>query len=357
MRLTTTLSALCATLTLFSCGSKTEAPRHSEDALELINSLQTVAEEGKFFYGHQDALMYGHDWRIDAGETLYDRSDVYEVCGEYAAILGYDLGEIELGGERNLDGNSFEQMYQAAVKNHERGGILTFSWHPRNPLTGGDAWDVSSDQVVKSILPGGEKHEMYMGWLKTAADYLSRFDFPIIFRPLHENTGSWFWWGAGLCTPEQYIELWHMIYDYFVFERGLNNLVWAYSPNGVISAEKYMLTYPGDDYVDIMGFDFYNGHAADFIGGMRAQMETILPLCKEHGKILAVSETGYEGIPDPKWWTEQLLPAVEGFPAAYVLTWRNAWDRPTHFFGPWKGAECEEDFVEFYNSEKTIFTK
>lgn len=356
MRLTILYSALCLTLALTSCNNNAGMSSHSEAAMHLISTLQTASEEGRFFYGHQDALMYGHNWKLEADETAYDRSDVFEVCGEYAAILGYDLGEIELGGDKNLDGNSFEQMYQAAVKHHERGGILTFSWHPRNPLTGGDAWDVSSDQVVKSILPGGEKHEMYMGWLKIAADYLSRFDFPIIFRPLHENSGSWFWWGAGLCTPEQYIQLWQMIYNYFVIERGLNNLVWAYSPNGILNASQYMLTYPGDEYVDIMGFDYYC-RSAEFINDMRSQMETLLPLCQEHGKILAVSETGYEGIPDADWWTNQLLPACEGFPIAYVLTWRNAWDQETHFFGPWKGAECETDFVEFYNSDKTIFTK
>lgn len=343
------VAGACAVLC--SCAQQTQTTVNP-----LLAQLQHAAQNGQFYYGHQDTYMYGHDWHIAADESAYDRSDVYEVCGKYPALLGYDLGEIELGGQCNLDRNSFEQMHQAAVIHNQRGGLLTFSWHPRNPLTGGDAWDVSSNQVVASILPGGENHDKFMTeWLQRAADYLSTFDFPILFRPWHENSGSWFWWGAGLCTPEQYKQLWAMTYDYFVNERGLTNLVWAYSPNGVIDAEKYMLTYPGDEYVDVMGFDFYNGHAADYIGGMRAQMDVIVPLCQEHGKVLAVSETGYEGIPDAKWWTEQLLPAVEGYPVAYVLTWRNAWDRPTHFFGPWKGAECEADFVEFCNNERTIF--
>ena len=46
-------------------------------------------------------------------------------------------------------------MRLAAIKHHERGGIVTLSWHVRNPLTGGDAWDVSSDKAVASSLPGG----------------------------------------------------------------------------------------------------------------------------------------------------------------------------------------------------------
>lgn len=323
----------------------------------LLEQLKQTAESGRFYYCHQDDLMYGHSWRLEEADGDFSRSDVFDVCGEYPSMLGYDLGGIELGSDKNLDGNSFRQMRQAAAWLHDKGGIITFSWHPRNPLTGGDAWDVSSDKVVESILPGGEKHDEFMVWLQRAADYIQSYGFPLIFRPWHENSGSWFWWGAGLCTPEQFKQLWVMTYDYFVKERGIDNLVWAYSPNGVVDAEKYMLTYPGDEYVDIMGFDYYHGHSANFTEGMRSQMETILPLAKEHGKVMAVCETGSEGISNPKWWTEELLPSVEGFPVAYVLTWRNAWDRPQHFFGPWKGAACEQDFVEFCNNERTIFVK
>ncbi len=106
--------------------------------------------------------MYGLSWHLTGSETEYTKSGVFDACGDYPAILGYDLGEIELQTGRNIDGNSFQQMHDAAIENYRRGGLLTFSWHPRNPLTGGDAWDVSSDKVVESILPGGEKHEELM---------------------------------------------------------------------------------------------------------------------------------------------------------------------------------------------------
>ena len=329
---------------------------HSQENT-LLAQLQQAAQSGKFYYGHQDTYMYGHTWHVSADDTTFERSDVHDVCGQYPALLGYDLGEVELGGECNLDGNSFVQMRQAAIIHNQRGGLLTFSWHPRNPLTGGDAWDVSSNQVVASILPGGENHDKFMTeWLQRAADYLETFDFPILFRPWHENSGSWFWWGAGLCTPEQYKQLWAMTYDYFVNERGLTNLVWAYSPGSVKDAEEYMVTYPGDERVDIMGFDTYDS-VPGFVERMHKQLDIVGKLSQEHGKVLAVSETGSESIKNPKWWTEQLLPAVEGYPVAYVLTWRNAWDKPEHFYGPWKGAACEQDFVEFCNNERTIFVK
>ena len=61
-----------------------------------------------------------------------------------------DLGGIEVDWPANLDKNLFDHMRAAAVAHHERGGIVTFSWHPRNPLTGGDAWDVSSDHGMST---------------------------------------------------------------------------------------------------------------------------------------------------------------------------------------------------------------
>lgn len=351
MHLRTKFAALMSIAMMVSCATPS-----SEQEESLKSLLEKAVAEGRFYYAHQDDLMYGHTWHLEGETEDFSRSDVKDVCGEYPGMLGYDLGEIEYGGDRNLDGNLFSNMRLSAQQFHAKGGILTLSWHTRNPLTGGDAWDVTNKTVVESILPGGEKHELFMGWLCIVADYLQSLNIPVIFRPWHENSGSWFWWGAGLCTPEQYKQLWIMTYDYIVKERSIDNLVWAYSPGSVKDADEYMLTYPGDEYVDVMGFDIYD-YSPAYIERMQHQLDVITPLAKEHGKILAVTETGSEGIKDSKWWTEQLLKAVEGYPVAYVLTWRNAWDQPGHFYGPWKGADCEEDFVKFYNDPRTIFVK
>lgn len=193
-----TLMAISAVFS--SCGTAPVTP-----AEELLASLGSAVESGKIMYGHQDDLMYGHSWRLGSDASSYIRSDVKDVCGMYPAVYGLDLGGIELGDERNLDHNLFEQMRASAIAHYERGGVVTFSWHPRNPLTGGDSWDVSSKEVVASVLEGGSVHELFMEWLSRAADYLESFRtsdgqaVPIIFRPWHEHTGSWFWWGRDLC--------------------------------------------------------------------------------------------------------------------------------------------------------------
>ena len=117
-------------------------------------------------------------------------------------------------------------------------------------------------------------------------------------------------------------------------------------------AAGYMERYPGDDVVDLLGLDCYQyGEAPQSNGTYSAQLKETLAfmteLGKEHGKPIALTETGFEGIPYEKWWTEVLYPAVKDYPLSYVLVWRNAWDMAGHFYGPWKGTLSETDFLEF----------
>lgn len=356
------MTILAASAVVSSCGGSQEAPRTPAEA--LIVRLASAADDGKIMYGHQDDLMYGHSWKLEDDASEFVRSDVKDVCGQYPAVYGMDLGGIEMGWPANLDRNDFDNMRASAAAHHERGGIVTFSWHPRNPLTGGDAWDISSDQVVASILPGGEKHEYFMGWLAKAADFLESIKtvegqaVPVIFRPWHEHTGSWFWWGQKLCTTEQYKALWEMTYDYMVKVRGLDNLVWAYSPGAgeLSSPEVFAERYPGDEIIDMVGFDCYAGQDR---GGYMRSMKNALDITKafadEHGKLMAVTETGYEGIKDPVWWTEVLYQSIKDYPVSYVLTWRNACDQPNHYYAPFPGQESAEDFKVFAALDQIMF--
>ena len=331
-------------------------------ATARINSGKTL--DDAICYGHQDDLVYGHEWVVtDVENDPLERSDVMDVAGKYPVLVGFDLGGIEMGDACNLDGVPFDLMRRAALTHIARGGSVTFSWHPRNPLTGGDAWDVSSDQVVSSILPGGSKEAVFALWLQRLGDFFESLDgAPVIFRPWHENIGSWFWWGGKLCTPEDYMDLYRLTNDYLTQERGIPNIQWCYSPNGPVSAEDYLSRYPGDVYVDILGTDIYEyvgpdglkAAGARFRSQVRGMLATLKMIGEEHGKPYCLSETGLEGLKDPHWWTEQLYPAIEGSGILYVLTWRNAHDKPGHFYAPWKGFENAEDFVQFADKEDII---
>ena len=218
---------------------------------------------------------------------------------------------------------------------------------------------------MASILEGGQKHAEFMQWLSRCADYLDTFRdsdghrIPVIFRPWHEHTGSWFWWGKDLCTPEQYKALWKMTWQYMTQERGLDNLVWAYSPGAGVDRNGYMERYPGDSMTDILGLDCYQygelpASNQVYSAQLRESLSFMTALGQEHGKLIALTETGLEGLPYPQWWTEVLYPSIKDFPVAFVLVWRNACDLPGHFYSPWPGQTSVADFRAFADMDGVV---
>jgi mannan endo-1,4-beta-mannosidase len=334
-------------------------PEATAETVKMLAGLKAAAEKGIMF-GHQDDLSYGIGWVYPEGE-----SDVKRVAGDYPAVYGMDLGKIEHRSPVNLDSVPFEHMKIFVREIWERGGVTTFSWHLDNPLTGGSTWDISSDRVVASVLPGGESHDKYRQWLDNLAGFLTSLTdddgtaIPVIFRPYHEHTGSWFWWGEKLCTAEEFIALWRFTFDYLCREKGVHNLLFAYSSSGDIADRDYYLErYPGDGYVDLMGFDYYQMAGAaegSFTEAVDRVLGIVTEVAAEHGKLAALTEAGYEGIPDPEWWTGTLWPAVKNHKISYLLVWRNAHNRPGHFYAPHPGHVSADDFIEFHNLPETLF--
>ena len=332
---------------LSACASGDKKPMETPKD-RLVATLFSHVEKGEILYGHQDDLSYGHAWKVEDWTTD-------SLTRSYPAIVGFDLGGIEMGDKANLDSVDFGLIRKAALTHVDRGGIVTFSWHPRNPFTGGDAWDVSSDQVVKSLLEGGEHHDLFMDvWLKRLGDFLESLDgIPVIFRPWHENVASWFWWGGKLCTEDQYKELFRTTWTYLVKARGLTNILWCYSPNSNISVDEYMSRYPGDEFVDILAEEA----GVQFAEELKRSLTYMNQLAKDHQKIMCLSETGLESLPDPNWWCGVLYPAIKDFPIAYVLTWRNAHDKPTHFYAAWEGFDHAGDMKAFSELDDIVFLK
>lgn len=85
----------------------------------LIKNLRTIPQTGIMF-GHHDDTVYGIGWEFEEGG-----SDVRKVCGDYPAVISFDLGEIELGGDKSLDKVPFEKMRKEIIHQYERG-----AWHP-----------------------------------------------------------------------------------------------------------------------------------------------------------------------------------------------------------------------------------
>lgn len=309
-------------------------------------------QEGKILLGHQDALAYG----VHHKEWEPFTTDMYRVAGVHPAVFGWDLGKLGQFGN-NLDGVSFGHMINWIKGVHLRGGINTFSWHMDNLVTGGDSWDKKGN-VVRSILPGGSHHELYRRKLDVLASFLFQLrtevgwlrPVPIIFRPFHEHTGSWFWWGAPHTQKTDYIELWRFTWHYLVDVHRINHLCWAYAPDASGRAGKYFDYYPGDAYVDIFGLDDYQSFKlGSSTRGLIQQLRELVLQAEEKGKIAALTETGLEGVNRSKWYTRHLMQVLLHDEVVsrikYVLLWRN--HSTTHHYGPYPGHAANADFQQF----------
>jgi mannan endo-1,4-beta-mannosidase len=342
-------------------------PQATPETRALFTNLQRLAREHVLF-GHQDDLAYGVEWLNEPG-----RSDVKEVAGSYPAVYGWDLGRLELESSANLDDVEFDRMRRWIIEGYERGGVITVSWHVDNPVSGGNSWDTT--RAVPAILPGGPRHEQYRQWLDRVAAFFGSLHagggelVPLVFRPFHEMNGSWFWWGGRHTTGEEYQRLWRFTVEYLRDEKSVHNLLWAYSTNSLGDFERpqYWTWYPGDDYVDVLGFDDYftlpgGPGREDPVGTMTEYLKWLVEQAEARGKISALTETGYERIPEPAWWTGKLLAAIKGDAVArriaWVLVWRNAnrtTDRPDHYYAPYPGHPSAADFVEFRGDPLILF--
>ncbi|MDZ7721881.1 MAG: glycosyl hydrolase [candidate division KSB1 bacterium] len=329
-------------------------PDASRETKYLFHNLRKYMGDAVMF-GHQDDLAYGIDWNSE-----YGKSDVELVVGDYPAVYGWDLGDIE-SSSFNLDGVDFEGMKFWMQLGYKRGGINTASLHLDNPVSGGDAWD--TERAVPYLLPGGSHHEKFKEILNDIAAFFKDIKgendepVPVIFRPWHEHNGAWFWWGVGSCTRKQYIDLWRFTVEYLRDTKNVHNLLYAYSPSAYVSDAEYLDRYPGDDYVDILGLDCYSLYSSDQIPTFRAQITRLNRMAASRGKVPALTETGYESIPIKNWWTQYLLRPIKHDSAtsqlSFLLVWRN-WTR-NHHFAPYPGHSSAPDFIEFYNDPLTWF--
>lgn len=357
------------TLAVVSCTTTKNAEPVKTGAQQLFERLDTLRQKG-YMFGHQDDPMYGLTWAYDK-----DSSDVKNVCGDYPAVMGFELGGIEMADEKSLDSVPFTRITEEVINHYQRGGIITLSWHPRNPITTiegggnagqkfpeGTAWDVTDTTVVKNILPGGSKHELFQTWMQRLSDFLATLKtddgqkIPIIFRPWHENTGSWFWWGENLCTADEYKTLWNMLQDKLNAD-GFDNLLWAYSPGMAadLTAEKFLERYPGDDRIGMVGIDGYQwGSKEDFMTQLDQNLAMLCQFADDHGKVAALTECGLKNLTDPTWWTSSLQPIVDKYPISYLLVWRNY---NKEWFGPSPSKPDAPYFKDFYAADKTLFLK
>lgn len=336
-------------------------PNATMETVALYQNLYKLTDKAVLF-GHQDDLAYGVGWAYEPGN-----SDVKKIAGDYPALYGWELGNLELDSAKNLDNVPFEAMKQFIRDAYGQGSVITISWHANNPLTGNNAWDPAPGTVA-SILKGGTKYKLFISWLDKAGDFLADLKdtdgtpIPILFRPWHELTGNWFWWCQNVCTPDEFKQLWALTYDYLVNKRKLNNLIWVYNTAEFSSKEQFLERYPGNSMADIISFDAYQHEnmitaaGNSFVQQVDERLGMLNVLADSLHKIPAFAETGYEAIPRANWWTGDLLPLLKKHKVSYVLLWRNhgkmEGKEKMHYYVPVEGDVSAEDFKKFIADPK-----
>lgn len=348
--------------------------RATSEAKELYHKLHEVSDtintNQKILIGQQYAFSEGRGWRKHnqhVGTELV--SDMQKAVGVTPAVLGVDFNEIGNWNNRLL----MEQMREV----HRRGGVVTMTWHTpawvQDGKGNGSSWDKTMP-ILPRILPGGDHHKILLSELNRLADFfLELSDIPIIFRPWHEQNGSWFWWGRKNCTKEEYLKLWEITVK-VLRNRGVHNLLFAYSPTGV--EEDYLERYPGDHVIDILGVDhyFYNKvFDLVIIGGLsplQKYKKGIVWLCEEaarRNKVPAVTEFGMETSSYRRFWTDYFgwpleragMEQIRGVGKApkkgpaYAMLWRNDMTDKKHYYGPIPGHKNNQNFLDLMS--KGIF--
>lgn len=319
-------------------------------ASTLKKRLAQLEKQG-IMLGHQDDTFYGHNWHSELG-----RSDVRDVTGDYPAVMGFDLGGLEIDSDENLDHVKFADIRREIIAQHERGGIVTLSWHCRNLVNGKTAWDPKGGETTQLLAGDG------LSRLDKALDQVASFisslqangkKIAVILRPWHEMNGNWFWWGGKNTTTEFYRQLYRHTHD-FMEHRCKGQIVWAFSPNlGAKTMEEY---YPGDKYVDLVGLDIYDfdNNPAQYTKNLTEGLDMLTTFARQHHKIAALTETGCQQLSQSQWFTATLWPAISSYKLSYVLLWRNAWDNEKELYVSYPGHPTEPDFKKFAALKRTL---
>lgn len=277
-----------------------ENAQTNEKTMEVWNYLRSV-------YGKQVITC-----QQMMGNECYEDLVFYNATNDLTAMKGYDF--IFCTGSYHSD----DMIDEAIEWSKESGGLCAFTWHWNVPKDidnpeGGYAFytsEITNFSQVNAVTPGTKEYETVIHDIDLIATKIQRMEsegVTILFRPLHEASGAWFWWGLqgrDSATNEVFQKLWYMIYDRLENYHKLTNIIWVWNgqnphtaihPNAFdiegidryydqedISAEA-LSTYYEKCYGELAGYDKYCAKLA----GMEST-----------GKMMALTECGY--IPDPE---------------------------------------------------------
>lgn len=246
----------------------------------------------------------------EVGEADWLKSNT----GKSPALVGLDYLFCNRGYTSWYDENTpFNQGKAWAAKK----GIVNFHWHWRDPSRKTEAFYTSdtSFDITKIFDETSDEYKAMIADIDYTSGQLKRFQdagIPIIWRPLHEAAGGWFWWGAK--GPEACKKLWQVMFDRMVNVNGLHNLIWVWTREPNDDA-----WYPGDEYVDIVGRDIYRE------GDHSSQILEFNDMTVRYGgkKMVTISECG--SFPD----VDNLMKDEAGW--SWMMVWNGSFVRDAKY--------------------------
>lgn len=246
------------------------------------------------------------------GTSGSDISYVLATTGKEPAISAMDLYDYSAAPVAQYgQPNGTAERYLSWSKSGNGHGITSLIWHWRSPTdlkypsdpsgafyvskTNFNLADVLADKT-------GTRYLALINDIDLIAVQLKKFQaagVPVLWRPLHEAAGGWFWWGRDR-NPVPFKELWHILYDRLTNYHQLHNLIWVYS----ITDNQDLSWYPGDNYVDITGPDVYGPDRTSSLSNYWSSQQTMFG----GHKLVALTETGNPPDPDKirgyaTWWS------------------------------------------------------
>lgn len=230
-----------------------------------INKDLVNDESGRIAYKLYNYLVSIYGKKILSGQQDMKWANwITQNVGKTPALLSVDL--MDYSPSRVERQGQISMAIEDAISHHNKGGIVSVLWHWNAPTglydTSENPWwsgfyTRATDFDIAQVLadPQGANYTLLVRDIDSIAIQLKRLEYagvPVLFRPLHEAEGEWFWWGAK--GPEPAKALWKLLFDRLGEYHGLSNLIWVW--NSI--AEDW---YPGDDTVDILSADVYaRGH-------------------------------------------------------------------------------------------------
>ncbi len=320
---------------------------------QLLHNLIKIGNSDQVILGQQSANTLSR-----SGWRSVDESDLKDVTGQMPGMIAYDIGWIERGNDRVWLDGPVSRVVDAIKYAHKKGLLVSLSWHARNPM------DIEYDQknraasgkvkefgnTVNKVLNDKTVQQKYLKWLDVLANFFESLvdengeEIPVLFRPFHECTGKWFWWGTERCTDDEYIKLYRLTHEYLSKKKGVNNILWVYNTDRVSSEDEYTKRYPGNEYIDLCSIDFYdyeNYKPEVLKARLSKSLDAMRSASKKLGKSYFIAEGGKKNNTDVSYFTSR---CAQFFPKDLVAFcfWVNS---KNNYYVPFKGDPNSEDFI------------